>query len=124
MSRSEAEGSRSLAVRLARAAEGKKGEEIVVLDMREVSSLVDYFLICSGGSDRHLRTLAEELCDKGKEMGRPPLRSEGLREGRWVVLDFIDVMVHLFLRDVREHYDLEGLWGDAGRILWKGEREG
>lgn len=119
MNRRDRVGSRKLALMLARMAEEKKGEGIVVLDMREISSLVDYFVICSGGSDRHVRTLAEEILKERKAGNQPPLHREGIKEGRWVVLDFIDVMVHLFQRDVREHYDLEGLWGDAGRIPWR-----
>lgn len=81
--------------------------------------ITDLFLIGSGTSNRHVRTLAEEIVDRLAEEGRRPLRREGLTDGQWVLLDYGDVVMHLFQPSVREYYDLERLWGDAPRIEWE-----
>lgn len=93
-----------------------KGEDIVVLDVRKISSFADYFVILSGRSTRHVQALAEnlenELCSKRINTSR----AEGLAEGKWVLLDFDDVIVHIFYHEQRDFYDLEGLWHDAPRL--------
>ncbi len=109
-----------IAFHCADAAEDKQASDIVILDMREVSSLSDYFMICAGGSDRQTRAIAEEIKLRLKEKGLKCSHSEGEAEGRWIVMDFFDVMVHIFSQEAREFYQLERLWGDAQKILAPG----
>ena len=94
-----------------------KGQEVVVLDVKNLSSLGDYFIVCSGGSKRHVLALAEHLRDTLKQVGVTPLGIEGEDEGHWVLLDYIDVVIHLFIKPLRSFYDLEGLWVEADRLL-------
>jgi ribosome-associated protein len=108
--------SQRTAVAAARAAQEKKAEEVALLDLREVSGYADFIIICSGTSDRQLEAIAEGVTQELKGQGRRVIGSEGERGGRWVLLDFGDVVVHVFHRDERAHYDLEGLWADAPRI--------
>ncbi|MFP3982381.1 MAG: ribosome silencing factor [Desulfurivibrionaceae bacterium] len=101
---------------IAQTALDKKAEDLLVLDVRGLSSLTDYFVIMSGRSSRHVQGLAESI---GAELGRKRIKeasTEGLSEGMWVLLDYQDVVVHIFYRDEREFYNLEGLWHDALRI--------
>lgn len=105
----------------ARAASEKQAHDIVVLDVGEVFVLSDYFLIASGSNDRQVRTIAEEIERAAKERGVKPVRREGEREGRWVLLDFVDLVAHVFLDQEREFYGLERLWADAPRVDWEGK---
>jgi ribosome-associated protein len=101
-------------------ADNKKAENIVILDVRKLSSVTDYFVIASGTSEPHLRAIVEEVTDQlREEHGLRPLRTDGSVHGAWVVLDFFDVIVHVMRADVRERYDLESLWGDAKRVKAK-----
>ena len=100
----------------AQVAEDNKGEEIVVLDVRGISSFTDFFVITSGRSTRHVQALAESMENELRSKRIKTSRAEGLQEGKWVLLDFGDVVVHVFYYDQREFYDLEGLWHDAPRI--------
>ena len=95
------------------AATARKAEDLIVLDLRGISSATDYFVIATGRSDIHVRAIAEHIIDSGKARGARPLHIEGLDEGRWVLIDYIDVVVHVFHPSVREFYRLEELWGDA-----------
>ena len=108
--------SRRTAVVAARAALEKKAEEVVVLDLRGVSGYTDFLVIGSGQSDRQLEAIAEGVEKELKTQGHRKVGSEGERGGRWVLLDFGDVVVHVFHQEERGHYDLEGLWADAPRI--------
>ena len=110
------DGSRRTAVAAARAAMDKKAEEVALLDLRGVSGYADFIIICSGTSDRQLEAIADGVTQELKALGRRVIGSEGERGGRWVLLDFGDVVVHVFHRDERAHYDLEGLWADAPRV--------
>ncbi len=103
----------------ARAASEKQARDIVVLDVAKVFVLSDYFLIASGSSDRQVRTIAEEMERAAKALGARPVRREGEREGRWVLLDFVDMVAHVFLDEDREFYGLERLWADAPRVDWE-----
>ena len=94
----------------------KKAVDLVVLDVQEQSSFTSYFMICSGTSDRHVQAIAAHLEASCKQAGMLPLGVEGAREGRWVLLDCADVVIHVFHEPVREFYDLERLWTDAQRI--------
>ncbi|HUJ29374.1 MAG TPA: ribosome silencing factor [Myxococcales bacterium] len=108
--------SRRTAIAAARAAQEKKAEEVALLDLRGVSGYADFIVICSGTSDRQLEAIAEGVTQELKAQGRRVIGSEGQRGGRWVLLDFGDVVVHVFHRDERAHYDLEGLWADVPRV--------
>jgi ribosome-associated protein len=108
---------RKLALRCRELADNKKAEDIVVLDVREVSSITDYFVIATGTSEPHLRAIVEEITEKLREdFGLKPRGMDGMLQTSWVVLDYFDVIVHLMRADVREHYDLEGLWSDAPKV--------
>jgi len=98
-------------------ADNKKAEDIAVLDVRKLSSVTDFFVIASGTSEPHLRAIFDEITDRLREDHEArPRAVDGTVHGAWVVLDFFDVIVHLMRADVRERYDLEGLWGDAPRM--------
>jgi ribosome-associated protein len=86
---------------------------VVVLDVSEPLVICDYFIICSGSNDRQVRAIAEEVERACRQHDARPLRREGEREAHWILLDFIDVVVHVFLQEEREYYDLERLWRDA-----------
>ena len=101
-------------------ADNKKAENIAILDVRDLSSVTDYFVIASGTSEPHLRAIVEEVASRlREEHGVRPLRTDGSVHGAWVVMDFFDVIVHVMRADVRERYDLESLWGDAKRVKAK-----
>jgi ribosome-associated protein len=101
-------------------AANKKAENIVILDVRDLSSVTDYFVIASGTSEPHLRAIVDEITDRlREEHDLRPLRKDGTLQGAWVVLDFFDVIVHVMRADARVRYDLEGLWGDAARVNLK-----
>ncbi len=98
-------------------ADNKKAENIVVLDLRELSSVADYFVICSGTSEPHLRAISDEILNRLRdEHDLRPRAVDGTLQTAWIVLDYFDVIVHVMRTDVREKYDLEGLWGDAPRV--------
>lgn len=98
------------------AALGLKAEDPVVLDMRGVSSFADTFIIVSGRSDRHVRSVADAVIHAIRGAGEELLGNEGLDDGRWVLIDANDVVVHVFDPEAREHFDLERLWADAPRL--------
>ena len=111
--------SRDLAIAAARAAADKQGERVVVLDVRELIVITDYFVIASGGSERQVRTIVEEVEKALRELGMKPIRREGEDDRRWVLLDFFDIVVHVFAQEERDYYDLERLWGDAPTLEWE-----
>ncbi|MDP6559661.1 MAG: ribosome silencing factor [Candidatus Binatia bacterium] len=94
----------------------KKAYDLVLLDVRGASSFTDYFIICSGRSDRQVQSIAEGIQENLVKMRICPLAVEGLTRGQWVLMDFSDVVVHAFYQPVREFYDLEGLWAHAPRV--------
>jgi ribosome-associated protein len=106
----------------ARAASAKKAEHTVVLDVREVLSITDAFVITSGRNRRQVLTIGEEIEAQVKAVGGPaPIRVEGLTDAQWVLLDYGDFVVHVFLDEVRRYYDLERLWADAPVVEWDEE---
>lgn len=108
---------RELAIRCREVADEKKAEDIVILDMRKLTSVTDYFVIATGTSEPHLRALIEELTERIEaEFGIRPRAVDGTLKANWVVLDYLDVIVHLMRADMREKYGLEILWGDAPRV--------
>lgn len=94
----------------------KKALDIVVLDLRGLASFTDYFLIATGGSHRQLVTVADEIEEKLKEAHRRPSHVEGYPRGDWILMDYVDFVVHIFTPVSRSYYDLERLWGDAKRL--------
>ena len=107
---------RAKAFLCARAAQDHKAVDLVILEVKNLSSFTDYFVICSGNSDRQVQAIAAHLEEKLGQGGIHPLSIEGKREGRWILLDYGDVVIHVFYQPVREFYDLERLWSDAPRI--------
>jgi len=101
---------------LAEAALDRKAEQVVALDVRELTSYADTFLIATGNSDRHARAIADAITEAARRHGEKPLGVEGYEEGRWVLIDLGDVVAHVFQADVRAEYDLERLWSDARPI--------
>ncbi len=95
------------------AAVERKARDVLLLDLRPVSNATDYFVIVTGTSDIHVRSIAEHIVEELKKEGYRPDHAEGLRGGHWVLLDFIDFVVHVFHPAAREFYQLERLWGDA-----------
>jgi ribosome-associated protein len=95
---------------IADAAADKKARGIVRLDIRQKSSIADYFVICEGDTDRQVRAITDSIVEAAQAKGVKPLRSAGYQEGSWVVLDYASVIVHVFLPGERSYYDLESLW--------------
>jgi ribosome-associated protein len=95
--------------------ENKKAKDIVVINIERMSTLADYFVICSGTSTMHIKTLADELEDKMNEIGCQHLHKEGYNSARWILLDYGDVVAHIFHEEDRKFYDLERLWFDGIR---------
>lgn len=101
------------ALSCAREADDRKATDIVLLDVSGITTLADYFLICSGRSSRQVQGIAEAVQTRLRELGVRPLGVEGEREGHWVLMDYGDVIVHIFYQPIRELYDLESLWSDG-----------
>lgn len=112
---------------IADAASDKKAQDIVFIDMRNVSLVADYFIICSGSSVPQVKAIADNIEEKLAEAGVEMIHREGYREGRWVLLDYGTCVAHIFLTEEREFYHLERLWGDAPQeeyeeeasLIWK-----
>ena len=104
---------RALAVRIAEAAWDKKAVDLRVLDVHSLVQITDYFVICSGNSDRQVIAIADSIEEKLRKIGHRPLAVEGRQWGRWICMDYNDVVVHIFYQEVRELYDLESLWAEA-----------
>jgi len=100
----------------ARAVENKKAQDIMALDISGVASFADYFLLCSGDSTRQIQAIADEVEAQLAAAGRRPAHVEGYANAEWVLLDYLDMVVHVFSRKAREYYDLERLWRDARAI--------
>ncbi len=94
----------------------KKAFDITILELKKIASLTDYFLICSGRSDRQVQAIAQFIEEKMREKGVRPMGVEGRKGGRWILMDYEDVVIHIFYEPVRLYYNLEGLWIEAPRI--------
>jgi ribosome-associated protein len=110
-----------LARQLARVAADNRCEDVVVMDLRGLTNVADYFVVCSGTSDRQMRAAAEELLEHGRSVNEPAFSATGMETATWIVVDFIHVVVHIFTPEYRSYYDLELLWGDAPRVEWSRE---
>ena len=108
--------SRKRALRCVNAALEKKAKELVILNVKEISAFADYFIICSGTSDRQVRAIAAAIQENLKTAEILPLGIEGEAAGQWVLMDYDDVIIHIFLEPVRSFYDLERLWSEAPRM--------
>ncbi|MGE5229555.1 MAG: ribosome silencing factor [Deltaproteobacteria bacterium] len=113
--RPEPTTSESLARDIVALADGKKAQDIVVLSMDEAVSYTDYFVVVSGANSRQTRAIADEIQQRLRA-DRRPARVEGEREGEWILIDYIDVVVHIFTTTARDFYRLETLWGDVPRL--------
>jgi ribosome-associated protein len=107
---------KKFALAAAKVAAERRCSEIVVLDLRDMSPATDYFVIATGTSDRQMRTVADDICGVAKEQGMQRFGRAGYEQARWILLDFVDVVIHVFDREYRTYYDLELLWGDAERL--------
>ena len=96
--------------------EDKKAENIIILDVRKVSAITDYYVICTGSNSRHLKALLEECEHMLAEQGVKPYRQSGTPESSWMILDYVHFVVHAFGEKAREHYAIESLWKDAPRV--------
>ena len=108
--------SKQLVDAVAKGCDDKRAEGIVVLDMREVSLIADYFLICEGSNERQVQAIAREVKDIADKNQIEIKRMEGFEQARWVLVDMGDIVCHIFHRDERNYYNLEKLWGDAPQL--------
>jgi ribosome-associated protein len=104
-------------------AEEKKAQDAIIMKLDDLTDIADYFLVASGTSERHVRTIADSIETGMKEQGVKPYSIEGHREGRWVIIDYQNVIVHIFLEQLRELYDLESLWIEAKRYRIENEKK-
>ena len=111
--------SREVAARAARAAVAKQATDVVVLDVHELIVITDFFVICTASSNRQVKTVIESIEDAIRELGEKPVRREGEDEAGWWLLDYVDVVVHVFGEEERAYYDLERLWRDAPQLEWQ-----
>lgn len=111
-----------LLVTVTNAANEKKAEDLIVLNMHGLSTIADYFIICHGNSDKQVQAISREIKKRVEELGIEIKRIEGFHEAKWVLVDLGDVVVHVFHRDERDYYHLERLWGDAPIETIQGER--
>jgi ribosome-associated protein len=115
--------SRAVAAKAARAASAKQAEDVVVLDVSTLIVITDYFVICSAGTQRQVKTVIEAVEEGVRTIGAKPIRREGEAGAGWWLLDYVDVVVHVFGTEERDYYDLERLWRDAPRLHWQSEPE-
>jgi len=114
------DGARELAKLIATAGIDKKAERIEILDIGEKVDYADFLVLMSGRSDRQVRSVADGVIDSLKEKGHRPTSVEGMQQGQWVLVDYSDVIVHVFVDEARRYYDIEGLWMDATRVPFEG----
>ena len=116
MTRKRNAKAKTLALTAARLAAERHCTDIVVLDLRDISPATDYFMIATGTSDRQMRSVADDICKAAREQGQQRFGRAGYDQARWILLDFVDVVIHIFDAEYRDYYDLELLWGDAERL--------
>ena len=116
MTRKKDTEAKAFALAAAQLAAGLHCTNIVVLDLRGISPATDYFVIATGTSNRQMRAVADEICEEAKKLHISRFGRAGYEQGRWILLDFIDVVIHIFDREYRDYYDLELLWGDADKL--------
>jgi len=104
-------------------AEEKKAQDVVIMKLDDLTDIADYFLVASGTSERHVRTIADSVEMGMKERGVKPYSVEGHRDGRWIIIDYQNIIVHIFLEQLRELYDLESLWIEAKKFRIENEKK-
>ena len=109
---------RQFAIETARIAADHHADDVVILDIRGISPVTDYFVIGSGASDRQMRAVFDAIRNYGVKVNERPIGHAGYDTATWMLLDYVDVVIHLFAPKQREYYDLELLWGDAPRVEW------
>lgn len=112
---------RAFAVQAAKLAADDKCTHVVVLDVRGLSPVTDYFVLATGTSARQMRTVIDDICELGEQHAYSPLSTDGYNGESWILLDCVDVLIHVFSEQARSFYDLDGLWGDAPRVDWSSE---
>ena len=116
---------RRLAVTMARTCAENRCRDVAVLDLRGLSPVTDFFVLATGTSARQMRAVADRAVDAARDMGERPCGAEGIdmaegpEQARWLLVDYFDVVVHIFTQESRAYYDLELLWGDASRVNWQ-----
>jgi ribosome-associated protein len=105
--------SKDLATKLANLTLSKKATDVKILDLRDLTTITDFFVICTGASDTQVKAIADAVIEGSKGLGERPWHKEGITNRSWVLLDYVEVVVHIFLKDTRNFYGLEKLWGDA-----------
>jgi ribosome-associated protein len=121
-SASKPDPARELAIAAAGLAHDNNATDIVVLDLRGISPVTQYFVIATGTSDRQMRSVADEIAKHGRKIGQPVWHVAGEKSAEWIVMDFVDVVVHLFDEVYRRYYDLELIWGEAPHVRWRRPR--
>lgn len=116
MAKKKSKGARDFALAAAKAAIELHCSDVVVMDLKGKSPATDYYVIATGTSDRQMRTVADEICVDAKRQGLHRFGRAGYEQARWILLDFVDVVIHIFDEEYRDYYDLESLWGDAERM--------
>jgi ribosome-associated protein len=104
---------KTLAKKIAHLALTKKAHTISILDLRKLTDMTDFFVVCSGDSDVQVKAISDAIIDGTERLGVPPWHHEGMTQRQWILLDYVDVVVHVFHREARKYYALEKLWGDA-----------
>lgn len=99
----------------------KKADDVVILDLRELTPISDFFIICSASSDTQVKAISDHIVKEMSKEGEKPWHNEGYKNLSWVLIDFVDIVAHIFLKESRKFYNLEGLWGDAPVIAVKDE---
>ncbi|MGB2863535.1 MAG: ribosome silencing factor [Sedimentisphaerales bacterium] len=117
MTKKQNSKAKALALTAAKLAAERHCTNIVVLDLTGISPATDYFMIATGTSDRQMRSVSDEICDVARKQGQQRFGRAGYDQGRWILLDFVDVVIHIFDAEFRDYYDLELLWGDAERLI-------
>jgi ribosome-associated protein len=105
--------SKELAYKVSESIFNKKGFDVIILDLRKLTPIADFFVICSADSDTQVKAIADEVEKNLKDLGSRTWHREGFKSLNWVLLDYVDVVVHIFKKEIREYYNLERLWGDA-----------
>lgn len=116
--------SRQHALLCAKLADGKKAEDIVIMEMKKLLYFTDYFIVCTAFNPKHVESVVEELRQKMKKNGVNAIGTEGLDSKTWALVDFGDVVVHVMQKPIRDYYQLEELWADARRVNWRPSAKG
>lgn len=102
-----------LAKKIANLTLTKKAHSVIIMDLKKITDITDYFVLCSADSDTQVKAIADAVIEGTDKIGIPAWRTEGLTQRQWIIIDFVDVVLHVFLKEARNFYNLEKLWGDA-----------